>query len=173
VCWTTWDGGSKETLRVGYENGGWTAEGTISGADVSYVIRFTEQWDVRQFLLFRDLDEPDLWLATDGTGRWGETNGEPRDDLDGCTAVVPDCTPFAHALAVKRLQMAGSQEHTFRVALLDVETLGLTVHTHTLAQVAEGRWSQRSVTTERAFTFDVDDFGFIVDEPKKFRRLLP
>ena len=39
---------------------------------------------MRQFLLFRDLDEPDLWLATDGTGRWGEMNGAHRPELDGC-----------------------------------------------------------------------------------------
>ncbi len=60
------------------------------------MIRLSATWQVRQFLLFRDLDEPDLWLGADGTGRWGEMNGAHRHDLAGCTDVELTVTPFTN-----------------------------------------------------------------------------
>lgn len=169
IKWTTWDGDAADHLNVGLENGGWTAEGTVSNAQVSYVMRFTQHWELRQFLLFRDLDEPDLWLATDATGRWGETNGVARGDLEGCAAVTMACTPFSHCAAVKRLQAASLTEHTFNVAVLDVETLGLVVREHTVRHLGDDQWSQKSARGSEV-TFQVDEFGFIVDEPERFRR---
>jgi uncharacterized protein len=170
IRWTTWHGEHEEVLRVGFENGGWTAEGTISGVDVTYVIRFDADWRTRQFLLFRDLDEPDLWLATDGAGLWGETNGEARDDLTGCTDVALSCTPFSTSVGVKRLLTSGQTEASFTVAMLDVETLGLTVHEHHLAQLGTDRWEHRSRTTDHTYQFLVDEFGMVIDEPERFRR---
>lgn len=171
IRWTTWDGETADDLNVGYENGGWTAQGTVSSANVSYVMRFNQQWELRQFLLFRDLDEPDLWLATDGNGRWGETNGVAREDLEGCSAVAMACTPFSHSLAVKRLDAASLAEHTFMVAMLDVDTLGLVVHEHTVRHLGDDWWTQKSSTTGSEVTFRVDPFGLIVDEPERFRRI--
>jgi uncharacterized protein len=170
IRWTTWDGEHEETLRLGFENGGWTAEGTIEGLDITYVLRFDEQWRTRQFLLFRDLDEPDLWLATDGAGLWGETNGAVRDDLSGCSDIALSCTPFTTAAAVMRLRANGEQNESLSVAMVDVETLGVTVHQHHLTHLGNDQWEHRSHTTGRSYQFLVDEFGLTLDEPERFRR---
>ena len=68
-------------------------------------MRLTPTWQVRQFLLFRDLDDPDLWLATDGTARWGEMNGAHRVELDGCYDIDLACTPFTNTLPIRRLPL--------------------------------------------------------------------
>ena len=80
---------------------------------------------MRQFILFRDLEEPDLWLATDGAGRWGEMNGAHRTELDGCYDIdLVDCTPFTHTLPDPPAAAAG-RAHSPRcpVVHVDVETL--------------------------------------------------
>jgi hypothetical protein len=86
--WRTWDHAHLETLVLRWENEGWTATGEVGREAVTYVVRLSATWQVRQFLLFRDLDQPDLWLGTDGAGRWGEVNGAHRPDLDGCTDIA-------------------------------------------------------------------------------------
>ena len=85
------------------------------------MVRLSPLWQVRQFLLFRDLDEPDLWFGTDGHGRWGEMNGAHRPDLDGGTDLAFGCTPFDHLAPIRREGDAG----TIAVPALqiDVETL--------------------------------------------------
>ncbi len=170
ICWTTWDGEREQTIRLGFENGGWTAEGTVGGLDITYVLRFDEGWRTRQFLLFRDLDEPDLWLATDGAGQWGETNGSVRDDLTGCSDIALSCTPFTTAAAVMRLRAGGQQNESRSVAMVDVETLGVTVHEHDLTHLGNDQWEHQSRTTGRSYQFLVDEFGLMVDEPERFRR---
>ena len=101
--WTTWDGEHAEQLTLRWENEGWTASGRVSREQVEYVIRLSPLWHVRQFLLFRDLPEPDLWLGTDGGGRWGEMNGAHRPELDGARDVALEVTPFTLSLPIRRL----------------------------------------------------------------------
>ena len=60
------DGAHVSSVDLAWENEGWTANGTIGAEDATFVVRMSAQWVVQQFLLFRDLEEPDLWLATDG-----------------------------------------------------------------------------------------------------------
>jgi hypothetical protein len=67
--WNTWDHEHLETLTLRWENEGWTATGDVGREAITYVLRLSATWHMRQFLLFRDLDEPDLWLGADGTGR--------------------------------------------------------------------------------------------------------
>ena len=64
---------------------------------IDYVIRVSPLWQVRQFLLFRDMEQPDLWLGTDGHGRWGELNGAHRPELDGALDVTIAGSPFVHS----------------------------------------------------------------------------
>jgi hypothetical protein len=166
----TWDGQYEETVRLGFENGGWTAEGTVESLNLTYVLRFDEAWNTRQFLLFRDLPEPDLWLATDGLGRWGETNGSVRDDLTGCRHIGLTCTPFTTASIVMQLRADGQDTDSFSVAMVDVETLGVTVHQHDLTHLGNDQWEHHSHTTGRRYQFLVDEVGLIIDEPERFRR---
>lgn len=169
--WTTWDELNHTTVTVGFENGGWTAEGFISSSDVSFVIRFDDQWLTRQFLLFRDSDEPDLWLATDGAGHWGETNGAPREDLNGCTDIELAGSPFPRSAALRRVLAGHQRDETFIVAVIDVETLDVVPHQQRLTHVVDNQWMRRSLTTGFEVQISVDDFGMIVDEPDRFRRV--
>ncbi|MEY4338235.1 MAG: hypothetical protein RLZ14_85, partial [Actinomycetota bacterium] len=82
--WATWDHQHLDTTTIRWENEGFTVGGVVTRERIEYVLRLSATWQVRQFILFRDLDEPDLWLATDGSGRWGEMNGAHRTELDGC-----------------------------------------------------------------------------------------
>ncbi len=110
VQWTTWPGDGLETTTIRWENEGFTVSGQVGDAPgrehIQYVLRLTASWQVRQFLLFRDLEEPDLWLATDGSGRWGEMNGAHRTELDGCYDVDMLCTPLTHTLPIRRLPLS-------------------------------------------------------------------
>lgn len=94
---------------VRWDNEAWTVEGTLGADDAQYVLRLGADWRVQQCLLFRDLPTPDLWLGTDGRGRWGEVNGAHRPELAGCELVEFAASPFHHGVAV-RAGAAGALE---------------------------------------------------------------
>ena len=54
--------------------------------------------------------------------------------------------------------------------MVDVETLGVTVHHHDLTHLGNDQWRHLSHTTGRSYQFLVDEFGLTVDEPERFRR---
>jgi hypothetical protein len=118
-----WGATAEEEVVLRFEHGGWTADGrvTVPGAvhrDLHWVARLSPDFEPRQFLLFRDLDEPDLWLGTDGRGRWGEVNGAHRPELDGCVAAIVQGSAFLDDLR-DRWEEAGD----VLVAVVDAETL--------------------------------------------------
>lgn len=168
--WQRWNGDGDEVLTLRWENEGWTAMGEVSRERVSYVLRMTATWQVSQFLLFRDQDEPDLWLGTDGSGRWGEVNGAHRPDLDGCTEITLSCSPFPIAVPIRRLQLDVGDSALVRAASVDVDTLGVVPETHRFEHVGAQRWrrsiDERDVTIEIA----VDEYGLPHDHPDEFRR---
>ena len=169
--WQTWDGEGNETVTLRWENEGWTALGEVSREAVSYVIRLSSTWQVQQFLLFRDADEPDLWLGTDGSGRWGELNGAQRSDLDGCTDIDLHITPFTKTIPIRRLQLDPGESADVSAALVDVETLGVIQVQQRYDHVAAGRWRREHVRTGIANEFRVDQYGLVQDEPDLFRRV--
>jgi hypothetical protein len=170
--WSGWHGSGHELLTLGFETGGWTADGVLTdGTDIHYVVRLDDRWRLRQFLLFRDLDEPDLWLGVDDQGRWGEVNGAYRPELAGCTAVDLSCTPFTNTLPIRRhrIEVGGSAE--LLVARVDHETLAVTPERQRYARLAAHRWryeDESGFTTE----FEVDDQALVRDYPARFRRLV-
>jgi hypothetical protein len=167
--WTSWDGVHAEQLQLVWENEALTATGRIAGDDVQYVIRLSPMWHVRQFLLFRDLPEPDLWLGTDGHGRWGEMNGAHRPELDGALDVALAVTPFTHTLPIRRLDLPVGQGVELVVLAIDVETLGVSTVPLTYERHAEHTWVVRD--GESALRFEVDEHGVPGDLPGRFRRV--
>jgi hypothetical protein len=157
--WST--GEHDEHLTLRWENEGWTAAVRVEADRVEYVLRLTAQWQVSQFLLFRDLEEADLWLGTDGHGRWGEVNGAHRTDLDGATDIVLGSTPFAHAVPIRRLPLRIGHGAELSALRIDHETLGVVpVHVR-YERLADRRWrhEEDGVTVE----FDVDEYGLPLD----------
>ncbi len=171
VRWQTWDGEGDETVTLRWENEGWTALGEVTRERVSYVIRLSATWQVRQFLLFRDQDEPDLWLGTDGSGRWGEMNGAHRPDLDGCTDIDLHATPFTNSIPIRRLQLDSGDAAEITVALIDVDTLGVIPVQQRYEHLPTGEWRKMHVKTGAALDFRVDAYGLVHDEPELFRRV--
>ena len=171
VRWQSWDSDGDETVTLRWENEGWTAIGEVGREAVSYVLRLSALWQVRQYLLFRDSDEPDLWLGNDGTGRWGEVNGAHREDLDGCTDLDMSCTPFANTLPIRRLQLDAGDGAELTVATVDVETLGVIPVRQRYEHLSAGRWRKTHVKTGISVEFKVDEFGLAQDVPEFFRRV--
>lgn len=168
--WQTWDTVHTETLTLRWENEGWTASGEVERERIHYVFRLSPTWHVRQFLLFRDLDEPDLWLATDGHARWGEMNGAHRPELDGCHDIDLACTPFTKTLPIRRLPLDVGDEMELPVISIDVETLAVVPVRHRYRRTAHRRWRHERLDTDASTEFDVDEYGLVLDHPDHFRR---
>lgn len=176
--WRTWDHDHSETLTLRWENEGWTATGEVGREAITYVIRLSATWAVRQFLLFRDLDEPDLWLGTDGGGRWGEINGAHRPELDGVTDLELPCTPFPHSVPIRRLALDVGDAADVTVATIDVETLGVVPIRRRYERLGPRRYSVHALGAvgadhpgwDVATTFDVDEYGLIHDLVDAYRR---
>ena len=173
VRWSTWDGDAHEALDVRWENEGWTVSGIVGRENVQYVVRLSATWQMRQFLLFRDLEEPDLWLATDGSARWGEMNGAHRVELDGCYDVALSCTPFTATLPIRRLPLHIGDSADISVALVDVETLEARPVRRRYTRVGERRWSITDLddADAHATELEVDEHGVVIDEQGRFRRV--
>jgi uncharacterized protein len=172
ASWRSWNSGHHEQLRLGWEAGGWTADGVISGLNVHYAIRVDDSWTVRHFMLFRDAEEPDLWLAHDGAGKWGEVNGAPRADLDGCTDIDLGCTPFTNTLPIRRLGLAVGASAEIVAAWVDVETLLVVASPQRYTRLDERRWRFEGLSSGFVADLDVDEHGLVLDYPDLFRRVL-
>ena len=169
--WSAWDGDGDETLTLRWENEGWTAVGEVTKERVTYVVRLTSTWQTSQFLLFRDQDEPDLWLGHDGRAQWGEINGAHRPDLDGCRDVSLHVTPFTATLPIRRLQLDVGDSADVRVATIDVETLGVIPVDERYEHVERGRYRVTHTRTGIAREFRVDEYGLVHDDDGMFRRV--
>jgi len=188
IDWLTEQGGS-ESLSLRFENEGWTAEGTVdtgeAGHDFQYVIRLSATWHVQQMLLFRDLDEPDLWLANDGRGRWGEMNGAVRRELGGCEDIDLLVGAFTPTMAVRRLGLGDGESRDVESVTVDTETLAVERIRLRYTRVRHDRWSiERLDTYDDLFDHDstagrrkrgaeefaVDEFGLAIDLPGRFSR---
>ena len=175
VQWETWAGDGLETTTIRWENEGFTISGAVGDApgreQIQYVLRLSASWQVRQFLLFRDLDEPDLWLATDGSGRWGEMNGAHRTELDGCYDVDLACTPLTQTLPIRRLPLLDGDTADLPVVVIDPDTLEVRSDMHRYTRLNTHRWQHEAGTLGSASEFGVDQYGLVVDYPALFRRV--
>ena len=169
--WATWDGDGEETTTILWENEGFTVSGQVSRENLQYVLRLSPTWQVRQFLLFRDLEEPDLWLATDGSGRWGEMNGAHRTELDGCYDIDLACTPFTNTLPIRRLPLHEGHAAELPVLRVDPETLGVVPDLQRYTRIGSHHWLCEHVETGFSAELEVDEFGLVLDYPALFRRL--
>jgi hypothetical protein len=176
VRWERVDGTGSEELTLTWENEAWTASGEVDRRDadggdagIHYVVRLSPLWQVRQLLLFRDLDEPDLWLGTDGHGHWGEMNGAHRVDLDGGIDVALAVTPFTSSIPIRRAALTIGQAAPTVLLDVDVDTLGVVPAAAELRRVGEHRYELERA--EGTTVLEVDDHGLVIDVPGRFRRV--
>ncbi len=176
--WTPWEQPTDysgqpvhEALTIVWENEAWTASGVVGREQVHYILRISPTWHVRQFLLFRDLEDPDLWLGTDGHGRWGEMNGAHRPELDGCVDLDLPCTPFTNTIPIRRLPLQVGDTAEIKVAYIDVETLDVQPDRQRYTRLDTHRWRFEQLATGWNQEFEVDRFGLVRDYPTLFRRI--
>ena len=167
--WVGVNGGRAEQLSLNWDNEAWTANVHVERERIDYVIRVSPLWQVRQFLLFRDMEQPDLWLGTDGHGRWGELNGAHRPELDGARDVTIAGSPFVHSIPIRRLPLAVGDEAELIVIAIDPETLGVERRSRKYVRLAERRWRVDDRTS--AIEFDVDEYGVPTDIGDELRRV--
>lgn len=171
ASWTAAEGDHLSTVSLRWENEGWTADGTLGLDNAQFVFRLSASWMVQQFLLFRDMDEPDLWLATDGHGRWGEMNGAHRTELDGCIDIDLRGTPFTNVIPIRRLPLHVGHSAQQNVITIDIETLAVVVAPQIYTRAGERTWRYTSLATDSEVEVEVDEHGFVLDEPNSFRRV--
>lgn len=171
AAWVTDDGNFRETLTLRFENEAWTAEGLVQGADIQYVFRFTASWQLQQMLLFRDMDDPDLWLANDGRGKWGEVNGAQRRDLGGCHDIDLLCSPFTRTMAIRRLHLPIGQSADVESITVDTETLSIQRARLDYTRLSYGLWVVHRDDEAPSHEFEVDQYGLVLDLPGHFRRV--
>jgi hypothetical protein len=170
VRWVSLDGAHHDITTIRWENEGFTVTGVLSRERVEYVLRLSPSWQVRQFILFRDLDEPDLWLATDGSGRWGEMNGAHRPELDGCYDLHLVGAAFTAALPIHRLPLHEGHAAEVPVVVVDTDTLDVSAVTQRYSRVSSHRWRIEHDGPTDPIEFDVDLHGLPLDYPAGFRR---
>ncbi|MEY4174014.1 MAG: hypothetical protein RI900_1179 [Actinomycetota bacterium] len=169
VRWSTWDHEHLDTTTVRWENEGFTVTGVLTRERVEYVLRLSASWQARQFILFRDLEEPDLWLATDGAGRWGEMNGAHRTEFDGCYDVLLAGAGFTLGLPLRRLPLLEGHTAELPVVVVDPDTLEARAEVHRYTRLGSHRWRHDDGNHHREF--DVDAHGLVLDYPDAFRRV--
>lgn len=170
VAWSAWDGTPASNVTLRWENEGWTAEVALHTDNALAIIRLSAQWMVQQMLLFRDMDEPDLWLATDGHGRWGEMNGAHRTELDGCVDIDFANTPFTNSIVTHRLPLHVGHTADLQVITIDVETLNVESMPQRYTRHDEFAWEYTSLLDGTTHAARVDEYGLVVDEHGAFRR---
>lgn len=171
ASWQAWDGDETERVSIRWENEAWTVSIALDAARCECVLRVSPAWQVRQMLLFRDLDEPDLWLGTDGAGHWGEVSGAHRPDLDGGLDLTVGLGAFALTVPVRRLseQVPVGDSAVAPLIAVDTDTLAAAPHKARYERLAARTWRivHGGVTTDVEF----DEHGLACDVPGEFRRL--
>ena len=168
--WNHWDGSPSSRADLRWENEGWTAEVRLEADDATVAFRLSAQWRIQQMLLFRDMEEADLWLATDGKGHWGEMNGAHRTELDGALDIDFANTPFTNSVITHRLPLHVGHTADIQVISVDVETLALTKVTQRYTRTATHGWRYTSLAAGADTDATVDEHGFVIDEDGGFRR---
>lgn len=169
VTWQVADGSASD-VEIRYENEGWTTQGTLGSDRAQFVLRYSATLVVQQFMLFRDMEEPDLWLGRDRSGRWGEVNGAHRPDLDGCSDIELRMNPFTPSITMKRLPLLEQHAASITVATVNVETLEVLPRQRTYSRLESNRWRYTSAYHEREVESTLDEYGLILDEPDAFSR---
>jgi len=168
--WTTWDDAHTEAMNLAWDNEAWTATGHVGRENVQYVLRVSPTWQVRQFLLFRDLDEPDLWLAIDAHHRWGEVNGAFRPEFGAAADIELNCTPFTATIPIRRLGLGIGEAAEIDVITVDVDTLGAVAVPTRYERTAQTAWRSTALSTGDEREFEVDGYGLVIHERGRFRR---
>lgn len=169
ALWDDPDTAGTEACSLRWENAAWTLEIRSGPLDCHLVVRIGPTWQVRQVLVFRDLEDPDLWLATDGASRWGEVNGAHREDLDGCFAVGVHDSIAILMPVVRSLPLEPGHAAEIKVAVIDTESLSVTPHRWRILRVEHQEFVVEDLTSGSTLTVATDVYGLPLDTASRRR----
>jgi hypothetical protein len=152
-----------ESASLRWENEAWTLEVRSSHLDSHLVARLGPSWQIRQLLVFRDLDEPDLWLATDGASRWGEVNGAHREDLDGCSALTVQGSVALLLAVVRTLPLHEGHAAEIKVAHVDTDSWAVLAHRWRVTRQRDRDFVIEDLTAATTWNFTTDAHGVPLD----------
>ena len=90
----------------------------------------------------------------------------------GCTDIDFVNTPFTNCIPIRRLPLVTGHSATITVAVIDVETLGIKKQTQKYTKISPNTWRYFSNYSNCEVEATVDEFGFILDEPNRFQRVV-
>jgi hypothetical protein len=97
-------------------------------------------------------------------------NGAHRTELDGCVDIDFAGTPFTNSAVIHRLPLHVGDQTDIPVITIDVETLSVINEPQRYHRVSEHAWQYHSLSSGQVVTVNVDEFGFVIDEPHTFVR---
>jgi hypothetical protein len=176
VRWASWDGARTQELTLRREHDAWTADGRVARVadgvlDIHFVVRLDDRWLARQLLVFRTGNDPDLWLLSDGAGRWREPSGRDRPEFAGCLDVDLVCTPFTNTLPIRRLGLAVGEAAELEVVWADPDEAVVQRDPQRYTRLADRRWRFDSLDSDFTAELEVDEDGLVLDYPGLFRRV--
>jgi hypothetical protein len=97
-------------------------------------------------------------------------NGAHRTELDGCIAIDFAGTPFTNSAIIHRLPLHVGDQTTIHVVTIDVETLAIVNEPQRYHRLDDHTWQYDSLIAGTSVVVQVDEFGFVIDEPNIFVR---
>lgn len=179
--WASVDGPGLEHLAVEFGDG-LRADGLVVGVArepfrVRYDVRTDETDRLRSVRIESLVDDAELSLERDPDGTWIR-DGEPVDDLDGCSEVDVSVTPFTNTLPIRRLRLEEGDAATIRVAYVDAPAMTVepVEQRYTCIDPLDrdgGTFGYESLESDFRADLPVDAAGLVRDYPGVFERVYP
>jgi hypothetical protein len=114
-----------------------------------------------------------LHLLASGDGTWTDADGNHIPELDGCIDVDIQWSPLTNMLPIRRLHLRTGGEQEIRVAYVSLPDLSVQAVAQRYTAINEHQIRYASFTSGFQGDLTIDDEGFVVDYPGRFRRNWP
>lgn len=143
---------------------------------LEYEIECDRDWVVRrvQAQLESGTERRRLTLRASRDGVWTDETGRSVPELESCSYVDIQATPFTNSLPIRRLQLASGETRDLRVAYVSVPSLQVSAADQRYTRLEDSsspRYRYQSGDFEAVLV--VDDAGVVVDYEGLWRRIAP
>jgi hypothetical protein len=114
-----------------------------------------------------------LHLLASGDGTWTDVDGNRIPQLDGCIDVAIQWSPLTNMLPIRRLHLQPGEEREIRVAYVALPDLNVQTVTQRYTAIEEHQIRYTSLSSGFQGELTIDNEGFVVDYPGRFRRAWP
>ena len=184
IAWEWVDRPGLEHLSLSVGDADIAADGVVvvdldrAPTRLRYAISCDGTWRVRSASLSLECgaERRSLELAREDGGFW-VVDGARRRDLDGCTEIDIQGTPFTNTLPIRRLGLPADAPQLLRVAYVIVPALtveaGAQEYTRLDPADPPRRFRYRNPANGFVAELAVDEDGIVVDYPPYWRRRAP